>query len=336
MSEDTLKKDTTLTDEQIHEIYTKLSEVDEASQKALNEASEETENSNYEELEEITPTEVDSKYIDDLAESTAKEYGISKEAFNDLLPLLYKYNKTKDMPKYNDLPDSVKPMVSSLGKLMPGKGRKAAREFALKYLFDSFINDASMNEILDKYNKEIYESMNQTTKEIHDMFNESYDDLFSKIDEIRKTDPERADRIQSIKDAFESAYSLDKVIEYVDHISKKDIEKLASRFSGEATYFNKKVNTFENIYIPDISELPKVIKLYLPQYSELDILCFLVVVIKSTAYELDMSKIENVAYVYRMIDSIYRYKNITPALDDVEADKIFGRVSIVINKIKNL
>lgn len=330
-----------LTDEQVHEVYETLKDVDKESQDNLAKAQEMTENTEYNEIEEInteSSAPVNEKYIDGWVNS-ASNYGIFREDAIALIPIMQKYNKDKSIKVFDDLPESIKTIARSIALNNSTKRNRMSKESAAKLLLDTFILDVSMDEIVDEYNREILNITSETSESLHKSIDESYQEMFDKIDEIRKTDPDMADRIKLIKDSFEDAESFKRQSDYVNYLSKKKLEKWTLKFKDECSYFNKKVNTFDSIRVPDISELVDIIKLYLPQFSENDIKKFIVVISRSTLYyenALDMTKIENVAYIYRLIDSIYRYKNSTPAVIDETAQNLFTRLSIVISKIKNL
>lgn len=328
-----------LTDEQIGEVYNALKSEDEKSIKALKAAQEMTNNTKYDSIEEIVPNSVEPSQQD--YKNVFKEYDITPEEAEKLTKLIVDYRKDKSIKVYDRLPKFMQKLTSAIRmnfnaeEAKSGRKNRVSAESASKLLLDSFISDAEVEAAINQYNEEINKAISDTDKAIDAVFSDAYNEVFSRIDEIRAEDEEIADKLQAIKNAFEDALTFERQLEYVDKVSPNKLKKTAlRRFESEAYYFNKKVNVTD-VKIPDITELIDIIKLHCPQFDELDIRQFLVLLSKSI-YDLDMSKINNVAYVYRMIDSVYKYKFISAALEDENSKALFGNIAKVINKIVSL
>ena len=87
-----------------------------------------------------------------------------------------------------------------------------------------------------------------------------------------------------------------------------------------------------DIKVPDITQLYDIIKLRLPTYSSDDIKAFIVLLARH-AMDLDFTEVKNIAYVYRLVDSIYKYKFITAAYEDEHSKAVMDRVSHIMDEI---
>lgn len=348
---------TTLTNEQVSQIYNKLDGEDNHTKKRLEKAHAETETSEYE-LESsgdtndmptdilggVVPTGEEPEDIFEKAE-TYKDDGSSftesglKEAFSEydasddeaakLIELIGKYKNNEKINYYDELPDKFKIMANGL---RANAGADVSKNSAAKFLLSTFINDAKMTQAIEEYNTEMGNLFNESNTEFSAIMKGSIDEIFSHIDEIRTEDPEKAEKIEGIKKSFEDASKFELQMEFIQKLSKKKLDKFYIRYDSECAYFNKRFNN--DIKVPNIKRIVNVISKALPKYTNEQIEKFVIVIIR-TCYKLDPDNIIDMSYVYRMISNILAYEFTDDYTTD-EAKEIFGNISTCIDKIISL
>ena len=370
MAEKEIKtEDTVLTDEQVTKVYNELESKGENTNKdKLEEAEKLTENSEYEEVkpmenqgvgtpqineEALREAGLSDEYIEELKslpdvdtnikETEAdykelfKEYGITDEDAIELLKIIMQYKNDGVVEGlYHKLPPTVKNLADGLVVVGKGENLKVSKDNAAKVLIDSFINDAKFSASIDDFNEEMNNLVISTSKEYKVLMNEYIEEMYKDIDKIRTEDPEKAETLEKIKKAFEDAEKFTRELDYLDHTSAKKLKKVTQNsFDNECFYFNKKVNATE-IKLPNIENAYPIIKKALPGFTELQIKEFIITICKAS-YDLDVNKIEDLAYIYRAVENIFAFRVID--MVDFNSDfakQVFGNVSVVIKKIINL
>lgn len=346
------EKKTTLSESEVDKIYNTLSDYDKKSEEDLNKAKEETENTNYTEITEsesnteipgvgVTPeSSYDLNKIKESSsdiESILNEYGISDDETSQMINIIEEYKSGKTSNLYNRLPDAFKRMTDGLVmadgnpiEVSNIKQLQAYRNAAAKSLIDEFIHDAKFNKAIEEYNDEMSNMVKEMNDEYDSIMSGAIEDTFKRIDEIRSTDPETASRVESIKNAFDSAITFEKQLEVAKTLTPKKLNKLMMRYDDEVFYFNKRVNSNNiGVKVPNINDLLSVIKLALPQYTEEEIKKFIIVMVRSII-PMDITDIATISYIYKMVQSIYYYNFIN--IDD-KGEVIFGNISKVIEAI---
>lgn len=337
-----------LTDEQVHHVYDELSEVDKASTDNLAAAEEETESSDYtsednnviEACEEIPGVDVIPSNIAETIEEDENDikdvlsnYDLDEESIVKMLTVIDEYKAGNKSSLYFRLPPKMQEMVNGIlltetGGRIDRKQINAARNNIARMLIDEFINDAKITAAVDDFNQELSSAVVQMNKEYEEMLGSAIDNTFNKIEEIRAEDPVQAERIESVKAAFDDASSFKRQLEFAKRISPKKLNKMLTRYADDVYYFNKKVNSNTiGVKVPNIEEIVPVIKIALPQYTEEDIKKFVICICRTIQ---DIDEISGISYEYRMISSIYKYK-FTPI--DEKGEVIFGNISKVIDAI---
>ena len=334
-----------ITDDQVHHIYDELSEVDKASSDNLASAEAETESSNYtsednnviEAVEEIPGVDVTPANITESEEdikSVLDMYDLNDESTVQILNLIDEYKAGNTSNLYSRMPKQIQNMVDGFvftetnGGYINPKHINARRNSTAKMLIEDFINDAKISATVDEYNSEMATVINDMNTEYDRLLSNAIDDVFDKIEEIRAANPEHADKVESVKDAFDKATLFEKQLEFAKHTSSNKFNKFLTRFKDDVYYFNKRVNsnTF-GVKVNNVEDLVPIIKLGLPQYTEDDIKKFIICICRTVE---NTDELSGIAYEYRMISSIYRYKftNI-----DEKGEIIFENISKVIDAI---
>jgi len=330
-----------LTDEQVSYIYNELDK-ENTDKEALSQAQEETENTEYEEIESINPALDSEEELppEDALKKILKESSpdITDEDAETVIKLLLEYKKNKNIIIYNRLPDSYKKIIDDI-KFNINRGRPKSqligKEHVARFYFDNIVSDAQFEAIFDEFNKSMDDAYREFNLEISDAFKDAYNELFSKIEEIGQEDPEKAQKLTELKNAFDDAKSFNRLLGWLEPRRRKRIYKRAELyFNDEVSYFNSKVNTTE-IKVPDISKLLNVLNLYDPERPEIEHKRFIVAICQH-ATELNMDNINDLAYVYKLVDNIYKYTFNPAILEDDETKQLFENVYKVIDKINSL
>ena len=362
-----VKKDT-LTDQQVIDIYNHLDKADTHSNKELLEsddldiddipdqttddalvkgvADEFTEKQmkelglDDETIESLKDVEIDESSIkdvkpssEDYLEAIANYVDISTEDSEQLLNILIDFDKDPNGKYYDRLPTKIKSFCDGIRMNAP---EKMSKNSSATFILTQFTHDAQFGKLMDDYTKDMANLTNEMHKEFRSIIQESFDDLFENIEKIKDNNPEHAEILQRFYDAFKGATTFQKQLDYLDGpINKKKLNKWLDRFDNECFYFNKKVNATE-IKLPNIENAYPIIKKALPGFTELQIKEFIITICKAS-YDLDVNKIEDLAYIYRAVENIFAFRVID--MVDFNSDfakQVFGNVSVVIKKIINL
>ena len=264
---------------------------------------------------------------DDDIKDTLSMYGVSDEDMGKMISIINKYRKDKSYNAYDDLPDSVKKYVVAL--IIPGMVNK---DGATRTLLDTFVNDTAFGKFLDEYQAELNDVIADSNNKFQALIKDSIDELYSKIDEIRKINPEQADKIDSIRKALEDSKTYKRQLEYVSKLSAKKLDKFYNRYENECAYFNKRINsnTFD-IKVPDIRRVYNVIKRRFNGFTEAQIKKFIIIISKSV-YDIDVTNIADVSYTYKLVANILDFEYDTEFKSD-SAEEIFNNIKEVIQKI---
>lgn len=337
-----------LTDEQVHQVYEALSEVDKTSTDNLAAAEEETascdytseDNNEIKATEEIPGVNVTPSNIVETINETKKDikevldaYDLDDESTIQMLKVIDEYKAGKQDSLYLRLPEKIKEMVNGIiltethGNVNP-KELSSYRNSIAKMLIDNFISDAKISAAVDDFNTEMFSTVNEMNTEYDNMLKDAIDNVFNKIEEIRVENPEQAERIESVKNAFDNATTFEKQLNFAKHTPPKKFDKLLNRYKDDVYYFNKKVNnnTFE-VKVSNIEEIIPAIKLALPQYTEEDIKKFVICICRTIE---DVETLAGIAYEYRMVASICKYNFVAI---DKKGEIIFENISKVIDAI---
>lgn len=330
-----------LTDSKVHDIYNTLAPLDADSTNKLNDAHNETLNMDDASTEEMKvddaipgvdaiPDNMSSKSIsDDNIKDTLSNYDLSDEDTLTMVNIINDYMDGNTENLYEKLPKDFKYSIDNI----VANFSNISKEKATKFVLDELIHDSSLSEVFDEYNYSIQETLNNMNKEYASIMNEAFNETFNKIEELEVSDPEKAEKIKSIKIAFEESTTFNKQLEFLNNVSKNKLNKWYKRYEYEVEYFNTRVkNNIAKIKLPNVSLLSDIISSALPQYKKDEINKFILIICKSS-YKLDMNNIIDISYLYKMICSIYNYRY---TLIDEKGEVIFSNISKVIEKIISL
>lgn len=330
-------KPNTITEDQTSKIFNTLTDEAPDSVDKLKEAEEITQLTEYQEIEEIS----DDQFIPGVIEETVHEttedtkevlstYGISDEETSSMIELIESYKKNVNMDYYTSLPESFKSIADGIRLYGTPDGKKISKNQSAMLLLDELIHDSQFNNAMDSFQKEINDAVYDMNREYNKLFTDAFNETFAKIDDLKISDPEQAEKIIAVKQAFENATNFDKQKEYLQTYSAKKLAKLLSHYDTQISFFNKYINVTE-VKVPDVGELFPIIKKNLPEYSDNDIKLFILAICK-TCFALDFQhNVANMAYVYKLISNIYMYKFTEVA--SAEDFLLFGKIADVIDSL---
>ena len=162
------------------------------------------------------------------------------------------------------------------------------------------------------------------------MSDENFQQVFEKIDEIREENPEIAEQVLSIKEAFDRAKSFNTQLEYLKNDSLRNVKRYKQHFIGDISWYNKWVNQTD-IPIPIIDPIMSIIQAkFKNRFTTDEYKSFVVLLIRSVK-DLQINRLNNLAYVHKLTDSILRlrYKFISS-----EDERIFSGIEKVLLAIR--
>jgi len=336
---------TGLTDEQIKEVYDTLAKENEADNEAMKAAIEETENTEYDSIEEMPEFDqnaADEVIPENVVAEIVKGYGDIGIAEEDIIPfanLILKYKENKEYYTKNrifdEAPESVKKLARNIAINTSDKNHKTSANTALKFLMDTMISDAQMEVLFAKTKKDIDNAVSEYNAEVSKAITDAYDELFSNIDQLKEENPEMAEKIIKIKDAMEDANSYQRIIDFIPQMNRKRFKKACVHFNDTVSRFNKKVNVTE-VKIPSLSDLLPVLRKFIPDKPKSELTKFLAAVaLYADTLEYDLQdNLANVAFMYKFIDKIYKYGYSPAMIEGVDECKtIFNGITEVIDLI---
>ena len=327
--------DVTLTEEQEKLIYDRLDGVDETPK--VEEDYEEEENPELEEVEldpndpginisEIEPTQEDVK-------ATLANYGLDDDAALKLYKTINEYRNGVKKDYYSELPQTFQNIANGLRKFSLQQGHPISKNDAAMLVLKDMLEDAQLERAMNDIQREQDQLIAEMSTEYGKIFNDTYEEIFNSIDEIEAKDPEEAEKIRKVKQAFDDANSMERLKEFVKTTNINKLRKKAdNRFDDEVYYFNKKVNVTD-VKIPDVGALVDVIHRWLPERS-ITAIKRLVIAIALHIDEIDVDKdVLQLAYVFRLMTNIYSFSFLSGEEQLESATELFRKLDEVMTII---
>lgn len=288
-------EDTKLTEEQEKTIFEDLSKLDESSTNKLNEAKKETENTEYNGLEEI---DISTAHYKD----AFSPYNLSDEEAEIFINIINDFRANGNTNGvYEKLPRNIQTLISGI---CANTGAK--KSTVTKTILESFITDAQRAAAVDEYNNAMNNLVMESNEEFANIYNKGIEEVFSKIDEIKETDPDKAARIEGVKKAFDDAQNLDLFLEWFNKENPKKYKKKIKRFEDEIFYFNSKIKD-SGINISTIDQIPGVLSMFIDD-ANIDNIVALVIAILYHIISMDTSNLSTSSYGYKLLDNLYTYR----------------------------
>ena len=249
-----------------------------------------------------------------------------------IINLLNEYYNDRSISIYERLPKSIKKSVNNAYRKMYNVGYRSMNNInIIKAVFDSILGDVTYEIALNSITKQYDEETIKYNRKIRDAYENMYEIAFNSIDDLKEEDPEKAEYIQTIKDAFEKAKTFKPQIEFLHNDRPKLVKRYAMNYNSISTEFVKKT-TGSKLKLNDPSELYNVIRRFLPkEYDSTDIKRFISLLAKSIM-DLDYTDMANSCYAYRLFDSISQHK-LAEKNKDID---VFVRIANVIDEINRV
>lgn len=178
-----------------------------------------------------------------------------------ILNIISEMQKDPHYPVYKNMPDKLKDMVNSVAAtngLPKSQINAVARMIMLE-----FINDSEIESIFIDLEKSINEALKIPS--IMDLYTEHTQKIMLEsipkaIEEIKDIDPEKANMLSRVKEAFDNSYTFSKAKEEYEKNSRlrKCVRKHEQWFAKSLDEFNYR-NEKSNFKMNDVRELPSVL-----------------------------------------------------------------------------
>ena len=272
-----------------------------------------------------------------------ENYGFSTEDAEKLIQVVLKYKENKSASGlFDELPEDAKRTVEGLMiNAVDDNGHRMTRNQSVRFLLDNFINDASFNEAVDEYQREMKSAMNETNTAMSRIVAEELDSMFDKIEEYKTEDPELAEKLENIRTVFSECKTFKRQYDIITPKNIKKFKKRLFRWDSECFYFDKKVNV-TSVKIPSISNLGDIINVHTNgEYDSEVIGIFLISVIESCIHlelSLEDENYINIWYVYKLIEQLYtlQFKIAHEDMTNKEYVDFIANLCGVLDKIKTM
>lgn len=275
----------------------------------------------------------------DMIKRALKEANLNLKSDQELelvLDLILEYRQNKAIDIYSKLPYGMKLTIDALWKSFPkSKQVSTTKNTLARNLFDNIIFQLKGNIEFDILDKDMTGMHDKIESEIGSIIDDAYQDLFSKIDELKEVDPDKAAEFQKVKDAYYEAMNFDRLKEYVNHCKPREVRKFANRYTNACHRFNKLVNSNPfSVTIPRLEDIYELLKVWVPVDKDY-IKEFCVLLSEMITIELDFTDIGDVTYTHRFINRIYSFRFKTMLDKDIdEANEVFGEVRNIIEMLQ--
>ena len=370
--EDVIDEELKLTEEEISKIYNTLEE-ENRDKDLLSAAEKETEENIYTELEEMesykelkslldsegididddSDIDLDDINIDDEEESIDEDIDgslsvlsrdIIKESLlqsdlnlNDkdadkMIDIILAYRNNKSIKVYDKLPSRVKMVIDVYWQ---NDKKKAPKESIAKNFLNNIVSNLEMEEMFSALDGDMSKIYNKIDVDLSSVVDETYQEIFDTVDEVREIDPNKAENILKVQQAFEDAKSFNKLKEYLLSCKPRDVRKFVNRYSDACFRFNKIVNeNVASIKIYPLEEIYEILKRWLRiDKDQIKEFC---VLLAYSVIDLDFNDIGVTSYTYRLVSNIYAFKhrNLIELEYNEEYNEYLNSIKNIINDIQ--
>lgn len=206
------------------------------------------------------------------------ENDLSDDDIKSILNITNRKIRKEKFNIYKELPDSVKSSIDrylGINAVNYGNQINSARNMIAEQIIDEFINNISFNKISNDFTKEIEDLFNKGNQEIVSEIVGYNQEKTKKYREYAKDieDEEKKERLLSVLDRIDDAYSLDELKEYSKTCKIKN-DYLVKPEKQWRSFLNKYNDSKYNIY--DLKLCVPILKRNLgKEYNEKDIFAFL-------------------------------------------------------------
>jgi|GEM_PF-6774928 len=257
--------------------------------------------------------------------ATKTRLNLNNEGCMTLARLFRDYYTDKTIMLYDRMPKKLKDMMAvsrTKNKAIKNMNNEMLAEIFLKGIANDIAMDATMMKI-------DYTTADHT-KKIIQLTDEQYEEIFSKIDEIREENPQIAENVIKVKEAFDKAKTFDTQLEYLKNDSLRNVKRYHQHYLGDLTWYNKWINQ-TTIPVPQLDPVMDILRSrFKTKYTTDEYKSFIVLLIRSVK-DLQINLLPNIAYVHRLTDSILRFRF---KYDSEKDAKVFNRIEEVLQEIR--
>lgn len=294
-----------------------------------------------------------------IANNAKDSLNLSDEETMDMISLISDIKTNPDCVVYSRLPEQLKKLVRDLA-VQNGIPHTQYNNMA-RVIMKEFISDSEFEAMFIDLEKALNESLNIPS--IIDLYTEHTTKVMKEnipkmIEEIKDIDPEKAETLSKVRDAFDRSYTFSFAKEEYESNSRlrKCVRKPEQWFKKSLDEFNFR-NEKTNFKMNDVTELPKVLNFILveqPAHSvldideinervqklkdmnitESDIEKFCILICKSCE-NLNPKDVIDAAYMYYMMKNIIVLKHTSEAKTEFAAElinNICDTISFIRNK----
>ena len=278
--------------------------------------------------------------------SDSKLKAINEEEYDAIAEIVLDYMNSKDKNNYlfyHKLPLTAQNFIDDFSYLNNSKSmtkdirtKNILRERNCKLFFDTITTSVMMDEFMKTISKK--NKTNSDTKDLHNslaeiksIIDESYKEAFDNIEKIRETNPEQADKILKIKTGFEKASDFRLQFEYIKNDSPKNVKRYHQHYNSDTELFTKYVrNNPLGVKIPSLDRFIELLRTSdITSIYSIDLMKACAVVIARSCCKLDITDIENIAYIHKLMCTIYQI-GLTPNQYDYS---VFNKISGIMDYI---
>ena len=266
-----------------------------------------------------------------------KRFGLDETDAEKMANLIVDFEKDDKISIYDKMPKDMQKYINRICMTILsrfGRRQQVSRELVAKQFLKEFTSDVSYNAAISSLVGEMEQDIIETDREVRQLYNGAFQDAFNDIEHLRaEGNNELADRIQSVKDAFELAESFEDVMTYLKNDTRRNVKRYHQHYNSEITTFNNR-SGYKNAKVPAIDNMYAILRRNLPKkYDTDDIKGFIVLLARST-YNRDLDTLANIAYVYKLVDSINKYFIQKKEISEQTFNKVCKIIDEMI-KIKN-
>lgn len=165
--------------------------------------------------------------------------GLSMLEIDNLFDAIKASKKDKNYDYQKAIPKKYRYLIASASANLNIKPKKAAR-----FIIEQIASDAEISSAVDTFKNEMNAVIAESNAELMKLAGKSEDELIAEMDAIKEAHPEKADKIDLMKNALLDAKTFDKEIDWYTSSSKHVAihRKVCKHDNSEAMGFNKLIN----------------------------------------------------------------------------------------------
>lgn len=195
--------------------------------------------------EEVNPIvdaeniQITHQQIEDSAKALFDMKGLSMLEIDKLFDAIKAAKKNKNYDYQDAIPKKYRYLIGSAAANLNIKPKKAA-----KFIIEQIASDAEISSAVDTFKNEMNNVIAESNAELMKLAGKNEDELIAEMDAIKEAHPEKADKIDLMKNALLAAKTFDKEIDWYASSSKNVSlhRRVCKHDNSEVMAFNKLIN----------------------------------------------------------------------------------------------